>query len=451
MPISHQTTTRIKITIALAIMTTNCFGSNPPNSTYRKEGFTLGVLPAISYDSDLGFQYGGLSNLYWYGDGSEYPAYCHSLYLEASMYTAGSTLLRAYYDSPKLLTNIRTTIDFTWYKDQTMDFYGFNGYQAIYNKNFEESTSPDYITRVFYNHHREMTRFSSNFKGYINPSNQAFQWIAGFTFFHFNIGPVDISKLNKRKKEKDKLPDVPGLYDYYTEWGIINKTEKSGGNHLYLKAGLSYDTRDKETNPSKGVWSELFLTYNPVFFSSHKHHFTRISFVHRQYINLSRKKLIFAYRINLQHKCGGTIPFYLLPHITSSTLGSATSQGLGGAKTLRGIKRNRVVGNGTFMGNIEVRYKFMRTKLFKQDFYLATNIFSDIGTVTQAYNIDLSDVPEEDKSTFFRNNNDNIHLSYGLGLKAALNENFVVSTDLGFAQSEDDGTSGLYINLNYLF
>lgn len=51
------------------------------DSTFVKKGFSFGALPAVSYDSDLGFQYGVLSNLYWYGDGSRYPAYDHSLYL----------------------------------------------------------------------------------------------------------------------------------------------------------------------------------------------------------------------------------------------------------------------------------------------------------------------------------------------------------------------------------
>ena len=46
-----------------------------------KTGFGFGALPAISYDSDLGFQYGALVNLFHYGDGTRFPKYDHSLYL----------------------------------------------------------------------------------------------------------------------------------------------------------------------------------------------------------------------------------------------------------------------------------------------------------------------------------------------------------------------------------
>ena len=57
-----------------------------------KKGLGFGALPAISYDSDLGFQYGALVNLFDYGDGTNFPKYNHSLYLELSTYTKGTTI-----------------------------------------------------------------------------------------------------------------------------------------------------------------------------------------------------------------------------------------------------------------------------------------------------------------------------------------------------------------------
>ena len=46
-----------------------------------KDGWNFGGLPTITFDTDLGFQYGALVNLYDYGDGSAYPNYYHSIYL----------------------------------------------------------------------------------------------------------------------------------------------------------------------------------------------------------------------------------------------------------------------------------------------------------------------------------------------------------------------------------
>ena len=55
-----------------------------------KEGWNFGALPTTTYDTDLGFQYGALVDLYNYGDGSRYPKYNHKLYFEVSRFTKGS-------------------------------------------------------------------------------------------------------------------------------------------------------------------------------------------------------------------------------------------------------------------------------------------------------------------------------------------------------------------------
>ena len=55
-----------------------------------KTGFGFGGTPALAYDSDLGFLYGIILNFYHYGDGSRYPRYDHSLYMEWSRTTKGT-------------------------------------------------------------------------------------------------------------------------------------------------------------------------------------------------------------------------------------------------------------------------------------------------------------------------------------------------------------------------
>ena len=57
-----------------------------------RTGWTFGILPSIAYDADKGFQYGLLSNVYYFGDGSTYPEYLHSLYFEAAYTTKRSGL-----------------------------------------------------------------------------------------------------------------------------------------------------------------------------------------------------------------------------------------------------------------------------------------------------------------------------------------------------------------------
>lgn len=130
-------------------------------------GFNFGPLPVVAYDSDLGFEYGALVNIYHYGDGSRYPKYNHSLYLEVSRYTKGSGIYRLYYDSDRLLRNIRTKFDIAYLPDEKMDFFGFNGYESVYNTSWtdKEEAGNYYRTSAFYNYRRQLFRVSANFQG----------------------------------------------------------------------------------------------------------------------------------------------------------------------------------------------------------------------------------------------------------------------------------------------
>ncbi|MBE6339637.1 MAG: hypothetical protein E7069_02705 [Bacteroidales bacterium] len=413
------------------------------DSTYVKKGFAFGALPAVAYDDDLGFQYGVLTNLYWYGDGSNYPRYNHSLYLECSRYVAGTMLLRAYFDSHTLLPQLRTTADFTWFNDLTLDFYGFNGRKSVYNYDYTDDDHDDYRTRVFYRHARRMARLMLNVRH--NYDDKPLFWQAGATIFNMKIGSVDLSKL------RDKLPEVETLYDKYVRWGLIDAKEANGGVDTYLRGGFGVDTRDNEAFPTSGVWTEALIAIAPGILSNDNNNWGKLTIYHRQYFDLYNKDLVFAYRVGWQQLLWGEQPFYLLPHWNTSVLTSATSQGIGGAKTMRGIKRNRIVGDGSIMGNAELRYIFTRFMLFGQQFSVGTNLFADFGMVTQEHRVDTQNVPLDEYYDYFSDDSENVHTSAGIGLKVSLNANFVVSADWGKALNRNDGESGVYVQMNYLF
>lgn len=422
-------------------------GSAEPADGVVKKGWTFGALPAISYNSDLGFQYGGLINLYYFGDGTTYPKYMHSLYGEVSRYTKGSGINRFFYDSEYLIPNIRVTADISYLTEKALDFYGFNGYDAVYNPAWEDNEAiDDYKSRMFYRHDRSMFRTMVDFQGSL--SGRALRWVAGFGILHNSVGSVDIDRLNKGK-DSDLLPDVPGLYDIYVEDKIIGDDEKDGGWTNNLKLGLVYDTRDFEPHPMKGMWSEVVLFAAPKFFGNGEFGYSKISATHRQYFTLVEDRLSLAYRINYQGTISGTVPFYMQPYMINSFSNSSNTDGLGGSKTLRGIVRNRVVGDAFAFGNIELRWKFFNTILLNQDIYLALNPFVDAGKVLKK--IDLPSGLNTGNTDYFLTDEEALHTSVGAGLKIVLNQNFIVSVDYGKALDERDGGGGLYIGLNFLF
>jgi len=447
---------RIPIILVACVLLTTAGAFAQQDTTKKsdekvKTGLNLGALPAVAFDSDIGFQYGLLANLFQYGDGSVYPDYRWSLYGEWSRTTKGSGINQLFFDSKYLLpSNIRVTADLSFLTEQALDFYGFNGYESVYNSAFtDKDDTENYISRVFYRHERKLARFTIDFQRRIG--DLPLRWIAGYGYFNTQIAPVDIEKLNKGRDEEDLLPDVDGLYDKYVAWGLISPEEADGGALNFLKAGLVYDTRDNEPNPNRGIWTELVMMTAPTFLGNSEAAYTKLAFTHRQYLPVVPQKLTFAYRLGWQGTIDGVAPFYMQPYMINTFTKSTKNDGLGGARSLRGILRNRVVGDAFGYGNFELRYKFLKFSKWNQNFYFSLNGFSDMGMITKTIPLDLSLVSETDKTELFKTIDQGLHFSYGAGLRIAMNQNFIVAVDYGLAGDERDGKSGMYINLVFLF
>lgn len=440
------------------LLSITCFAQeNQADSTDKKseekikKGLSFGVLPVIGYNTDIGFQYGIIFNLFNYGDGTLYPAYKYSLYTEFSRTTKGSGINQIFFDSKHLLPgNLRITADLSYLTELGLNFYGFNGYDAVYNADWEDDTQEDYISRVYYRHERKFIRFTSDLQG--NLSGERLRWFAGIGFFDLKVGTVDIDRLNKGKNESKQLPDTTLLYDEYVSWGLINENEKNGGRVPSLKVGLIYDTRDNEPNPMKGIWSEVLLFYSPPILGNTDFAYLKLAITHRQYFTLIKDDLSFAYRIGYQGTLAGDVPFFMQPYMITSFAMVTTTDGLGGAKTLRGILRNRIVGDGIAFGNFELRWKFFRTVLWNQNIYLALNGFTDVGRVVQNKEVDIPLMKDpEDPADYFAPGTESLHWTAGGGFRIVLNQNFIVALDYGKAFDKRDGKDGFYAGIGYLF
>ena len=412
-----------------------------------KRGWNFGVLPAISFDTDLGFQYGGLVNAYQYGDGSRYPKYNHSLYFEISNTTKGNGINRFFYDSDKFIKKCRFSFDLSYLNDQAFYFYGFNGIQSNFNSHFVDSKQLDYKTRMFYAYKRNLLRVEPVLQGTLY--NQL-KWVLGVGIYHYDIMSVDVDKLNKGKSTNDTLPHQPGLYEKYNEWGLLPADQQQGGWFNHIITGIAYDTRDNEANPMHGVRDEILVGIAPSFLGN-KSNSVKISLIHKQFLTIIKKKLSFCYRIMWQGN-EGDMPWYAKQLLLKSYPLGANSEGVGGGKTVRGILRYRLVGNDFAFGNFEFRYMFGHRRLLSQNFHLGLNTFYDAGIVTRFIPIDFSKISKADFDSYFTNKKaDNLHQSVGLGLRVIMNENFIVAFEYGHAFVKQDGSSGFYINMNYLF
>ncbi|PKP23909.1 MAG: hypothetical protein CVU06_05910 [Bacteroidetes bacterium HGW-Bacteroidetes-22] len=415
----------------------------------NKTGLNLGALPSVLFNSDLGFQYGALANLYQYGDGSLYPDYRWSLYGELARTTKGGGINQLNFDSKYLMPfGIRVTADLSYLTQQALDFYGFNGYQSRYNVSWETEDEEDYISRMFYRIERRLLRMEAAFQKPLGGS--PWNVLAGYTFLNLEIGEVDIDALNKGKAADDVLPDTVSLYKLYMNWGLLPEVDQTGGRVSMFKAGVVYDTRDNEPNPMNGIWAEAVVATAPSFLMD-RSGWTKLALIYRQYFSLKRNVFSLACRFGYQGTILGSAPWYMQSYMINSMTRSTTVDGLGGGRSLRGILRNRVVGDAVGYANLEFRWKVVRTYWLKQNFYIALSSFLDTGKVLKSIGVDRSKVPEEVTTQFFDTGDDNWHSSIGGGLHIAMNENFVFAVDYGRALDKRDGLSGVYIGLNWLF
>ena len=453
-----------------------------------KTGWNFGALPSVAFDADLGFQGGALANIYYYGDGSQYPEYIHSIYAEAAYTTKNYGIFRVNYDSKYLIPNHRLTLDATYQPDAMCDFYGFNGYQSVYDQDFHKwkkdpakmGVLEEYQSRAFYKYKRDLFRFAADIEGTIWKN---IKWNAGLGVLGYMIDECDIDMLNGKKnvynpeleryEQKAMNDNVEGLYEKYVEWGLIKPAEANGGWHPYLRGGLTYDSRDQRTCPTKGIYADAFFTYTAAFGEQAKagYNHLQFNFNFRHYVPIYRDRVTFAYRVGTQNNIAGSSPFYMNTYLNTLFIQRVMYEGLGGANSLRGIMRNRILANGFAYANVELRTKVAKFDIGKQHFYIGLAPFFDLGVITQPYTLpndvvqkyidDGDPLKLELDDYFMLDSNGNIdqskvympHMAAGLGLKVAMNENFVLSVDWAMALDKQDNAkwANFYIKMGYLF
>ena len=445
-----------------------------------KTGVNLGPLPVVAFDADRGFQFGALMNIYNFGDGKNYPNPNAQWYFEGSAYVkesrVGSYLFRAEYDNKTLIPGVRMSVCAGYYKDAALDFYGFNGYQSNYDMSlisnnivFDNSTKAGEkletkfnekhkTPKGFYRFSRELVRFKADFTGKITKN---FYWEAGYNFNWVNtksFTPKGYSVFSDPLNGGVKGGTT--LFQLYKDWGIIPEDQANGGFISSVRAGLMYDSRNVENNPTKGIWAEAHVIAAPKWLGTSVPHY-KFCATMRQYVPLGTPKVVFAYRLAYQGFFGNA-PWYAMP--TYTTMGPKPDyDGLGGYRTVRGIMLNRVQGLHTGFYNAELRYRFIDFKLWKQNIAFAISGFTDGTHVFKPYDMTMSDAKRTELALTapaklalydkFVNTGrkDGFHGSAGAGLRFIMNENFIVAFEYARCFNKQDGDGAFYINIGFLF
>ena len=420
-----------------------------------KKGWTIVPSPSLGYDSDTGFQIGAMCDFSDYGDGTIYPSYKHRAFINCSWTTRNQIKLHFFGDTKHLIPNVRLTSVITYILSLMYPFKGFNGTAPYFDH--LESGRQQKNRLAMYDVQRDMLRAIFDFQGNIGSSK--FRWAAGISYWWFRDQDLTLKKRGRLAYDSVEANDYlkaqeiysPSLWRLYQRAGLINPNEIGGGHHIELKAGLVFDSREHEADPTRGIWAELYAYGSPDILNGRGkdgYHYLKLAARFRQYVPLMDDKIVFAYHLAYQGKIAGNTPYYTLQNINAIFLNQLISDGLGSITTMRGVPYNSVIGDGYAWANFEVRFKVLSLRFLGQNFYLGTNPFFDLGASIQPYRLDrmkaLRRQHEIDKENgvktrfsdgemnlIYTDGEPKLHLSAGIGFKVVMNRNFVLSAEFG--------------------
>ncbi|MFC1481024.1 BamA/TamA family outer membrane protein [Candidatus Neomarinimicrobiota bacterium] len=392
------------------------------------EKYSVGLLPALDYSSDKGFGYGILMQL---DDKSkaEYSPYFVSHRFVFQQTTKGIADYSYRFDSKYLLPGgIRFTLDTRYQVSLFEPFHGPGGAQTDYTEAFTDPDDPDYRGKFYYTYDRRTNHLRLIFQKNLPQPDLRVLW--GIVFQSTKFDSIDYSS----NDEPDTLRSL--LANNWNNWQRYASIYPGGWENALI-LGLVYDKRDHELSPRTGFWSEVLMRWVPGI-SMNDFEYLAVSATHRQYMRLS-DKLVLAGRVSGRY-FSENAPFFALSQVDGSFV---TDNGLGGKKTIRGVLWQRVLGYKTAFGNLELRY--FAKELFKTG-YVALNLFTDAGRSFDKQVTEFIGSSEEQDQ-------DQLHVGYGIGMHAALSNTFVTALDIAFPLNAELDGSGmkLYIGLDWLF
>lgn len=202
-----------------------------------------------------------------------------------------------------------------------------------------------------------------------------------------------------------------------------------GGRDDYLRLGISYDTRDLEPDPNRGVFLDLAVDAGTVALGS-QFDYLRVLVAARGYWSpiADRADLVLAGRAVAQAQTAGT-PFFSMNTLPFTDDPRA---GLGGHRTMRGFRQDRFVGRVMTLLNGEIRWTFGHACVLRQKLAFIVVPFVDLG---RPYD-NLGALSVRDWRT-----------AYGGAFRISWNLATIVTIDYG--RSAED--TGFYINFNHIF
>lgn len=414
----------------------------------KKEGRSIVVLPGPGYSPDLGLILAALAGYYQNGTRDDpyfaYAPYEYAATLLLSWSTEGMYSALAEWDAPYIRnTPYRIRARF-WYQRNPIEPYFGVGAETLqplttpeghtytsYDEYLEDlQRIEDGATDAYYNVYLNR-RFLASLgverdllRGRVRAGvglTASRYWITDYTGREVPGTPSPGSD----EREDAPMRQTKLRADY--EAGEIRGFR--GGWDNSVRIGLAYDTRDLEPNPRSGMFHDVLIMGSSELLGSATNYAVATLATRFYYTPFTAPEVILAPRLVYSAKWG-EVPFFVMNTIPTT---DKHIDGLGGEHTLRGFRQSRFVGPIMAFGNLEARYVFTHFTVAGQFIELMGVPFVEVGRVYDAVGATTLN---------------HLKWSYGGGLRAAVNQSFVLALDFGFSE-EDKGL--FYLGVEHIF
>jgi hypothetical protein len=366
------------------------------------KGWDINGVPALNFDADEGFGIGAAFELYNYGLGVQ--PYRFTIQPTVLLTSRGRRDATVFFDAPTLLPLGWRLSAFAGREEQRAQPYYGVGNATPYDPALEQAPNS-----YFYRFGRERLRATADLQHRIGRSSARLLLGGGFSRSAIDLTPYDSGTTLLAEQQGGQTPPP-------------NRVS-------YLRAGLLWDTRDREIGPTRGTWAEAIVQRASKGLGGSED-FTRWTATLRQYVPVTRR-VVFAQRFIAQ-SAAGNLPFDELPTIQSSF---KQGEGLGGSSSLRGIPKDRYIGKSLLLSNSELRWRATEFSVFGRPSFLALSAFTDAGRVwADQFRVSQSLA--------------DLHVGYGGGMRVGVGPSFIVATDVGHS---NESVAALYIGLGWMY
>lgn len=421
---------------------------SPEDLARKNEGGYVAGLPLFSYSTDIGFGGGARAYYYWNGarDDERFTQtpYLQRVFLQGFASTRGLQFYWLDYDAPRIFgTPYRIRGQLIFSRNINSNYFGhgdaalaplaFPGAMGATFDSYADYTSAQQraIGGVAYTKYDQLDLIRPAFVASVERLllGDRVRLLGGYGFTYARIHDYtgkEVDAVDEAGASIEAISAPTRLYENCEAGRLVGC---SGGREGFLRLGISYDTRDFEPDPNRGVFADLAIDLATVALGSEYDYARALGAVRGYWSPIpARADLVLAGRALLELQTAGT-PFYSLDSLPFT---EGFRNGLGGHRTMRGYRQDRFVGRAMAAATAELRWTFTRFKLARQKFALIAVPFVDAGrSFDHAGKLTLSDW----------------RTSYGGALRISWNLATIVTVDYG--RSAED--AGLYINFGHIF